>query len=271
MEHLMPQKKTIAIGIIALAIVSSVGIFVFISKNKSDTPTSGDIIALNDTEKQQYLSNEWQKVLVSLQSVSTSTSASTEPLDQSHTAQLARDIFAQYLLLQQNDVAINEEVAKRVAENSIANTQTKAEPSQYTQKNLNIDVSEGKQSISAYNNALVGVFKKRTLQNVDEPLTILYTSLENKDESLLKKLDPVIKSTDVLITDLLAVPVPQNMTALHLELINNYQNVLWALRAIANTYTDPVVSLSAVSVYQTYLDAVSVSLEKINTYLQKNS
>lgn len=80
----------------------------------------------------------------------------------------------------------------------------------------------------------------------------------------LTELDPIIEQTNDILTGMINISVPQSLAVLHLNVINALEEVLENLNDIKSYNTDPIVSLSGVSKYETNATALDSAFQALD-------
>jgi hypothetical protein len=270
----MPNRKTLFILIICFGIVTSVYLF---ARNSNNLP----LLAGNDTaiSANSYINigkntnNDWQKILTNVDPNQNTTTVLTTGGDPnvfdetSLTAQMSRDMFAQYLLVANKPGGVTSDDATQIASAVLSNPEyTKTASIVYTDINLHV-VNTSKDSVKKYTEEMNQIIINYSSQVKVNPLNILLVASESEDEKELAKLDPIILVAKSFISGLIKIDVPRDAVQAHLDLMNSSSNLLSDLEAARVTFTDPVRGLTGIGQYVEHLTGFQTATNNINAYL----
>ena len=121
------------------------------------------------------------------------------------------------------------------------------------------------QNIKSYADTLNNVFKDTDLVlGVMEILQKFILDENNVDTSVLAGLDPTIEQFNQVIEGMLKMSVPESLSTLHLELLNELQKMLEDLNGIQLYETDSIVALSAISQYKTNVTSLQSTVQNLS-------
>lgn len=268
----MPSKKILVTLIICLAIVASISIWQWGIGADLPNPDKNKISIENPAEKAGDNSNlqNWQDILSTINGTTTSVvpntgAGATEPT--TLTDQIAKDFMGQYLILKQSNGSVTPAEATAIAQNALSSADyTKAVGVQYTAKDLNINSQTSKETAQKYMNDGVQMLTKYSSVKSADPLAILNTATKSGKDSDLAKLDPIIAGYDGIILNSLKMTVPSDAVTFHLALLNAISNVEANIKAMRASFTDPVTTFAALSVYKKHLYEIGVAMQGVNNY-----
>lgn len=125
------------------------------------------------------------------------------------------------------------------------------------------------ESIRAYGNRIAEITQINTVESENEAL-ILQKALGTSDKSELDKLDPIYTVYTNIITDTLAMEVPETLAFEHLELLNAYEAILTDIGAMRIAFSDPLYALARTKQYQEDADSLFNALKNIAQKLTEN-
>ncbi len=127
--------------------------------------------------------------------------------------------------------------------NQIASSLNQSLPSKtYTTRDLTVSADNSTSSQLAYIQALIKLNQKN-FQNLQIPINVILENFfANHDDTQLAL---YVHAAENQVNDLLALPVPEQLAAWHLENINLWAKKLSAYSAILNTNNDPVMATVA--------------------------
>lgn len=134
---------------------------------------------------------------------------------------------------------------------------------------LKISPSKTPETFKAYGNSLAEALLQGTIETESE-LTIFARALDKKDESELKKLDPIIVALAVKIDACKKIIVPFTAAEAHLSLLNSLESAKYDISGMKVVFDDPVLAFLALNSYKKSSDKVLVDIAVLKT-LVKNS
>jgi hypothetical protein len=120
----------------------------------------------------------------------------------------------------------------------------------YALTDLTIASSSSKSAIHDYANALMVTLNVHTKASMQETLVIVGTAIDSQNSDELKKLVPIEADYDALTKDLLKVSVPQTLSPLHLQIVNNFSALTESYTDMAHLIDDPVRGLAGMQNYR---------------------
>jgi hypothetical protein len=97
---------------------------------------------------------------------------------------------------------------------------------------------------------------------------ILKRALENNDKEEIKKLEPIITAYKNHLDKFLNVPVPQSATITHLKIINSFSLIASTIEGMRAVFSDPLIALNSVAVYQDNAQELGDSFLGSNEYFK---
>lgn len=274
----MPSNKTFTIIILCGAVVISTWLLF------KETPVSLTSVTKNsaiqvDTYKNsdEGTNDEWKKLLTDLsksdQKIVDLTKNNAVPEDTTVTAQLAKDIFSTYLLTTKTGQPFTSQTADQVVQDVLASPiYTNSGGAVYLTSNLNVSKDDSRAAILRYKDKFNKALATRVyeIKNTDDPMFILNSALQTENELELAKIDPVIKSSQSFMNDLLGMEVPVSAVKVHLGVLNAMSDFLFDLQAMRMVFVDPVKGLTSIGEYNNDLNNFVTALKKINQYFEEN-
>ncbi|MBI4155926.1 MAG: hypothetical protein HY507_01700 [Candidatus Zambryskibacteria bacterium] len=276
----MPSNKTLTVLIICFGVVISIFLFERNPNRPSSAPqNTNGLTAINPAENvsRRNLDNlDWKKILVDMgpgNQIVTNAILSDESFDQTTlTAQMAKDFFAQYLMLKKGGQPITTNEINKITENTLSLPEyTKATGAVYLASNLHINQNSDTESLKKYRDSLNKSVNDR-LEGIgvkEDPMTIFVTAVNKDDEKEMSKLDPIILAGKDIISDLLDVEVPKELVTMHLSLLNTSSNLLLNLEQMRVALTDPVRSFVGANQYPKHMAEFQTALKNLTAYLEQ--
>jgi hypothetical protein len=181
---------------------------------------------------------------------------------------MAREFFALVVSLQQSG-NLNDVSMKALAESISGKIASVEIPDIYDDKSVNV-ITTTPTSIKTYYSALQKLHAKYKNKDIGGELALVGQAIANNDGQALRI--AILTATDYrnFGQDLLAIPVPTSLVALHLELANNYEKNAQTLESMGPMLDNPVAGMSAITKYKKYNDALVNTIEKMATFFKRN-
>jgi type II secretory pathway pseudopilin PulG len=220
----------------------------------------------------------WQKALSDAfgtssawrDSTTNSTSATAEAT-LTPTDMFSEDLFSKYASYQQAGADLTDpDTQQQLIGQVMADGTYIPSPKTYDISDIKISSDSSTDAVITYSTNLQTIFEKDLGPRHQDELTIVQTSLDNDDPSILKQLDPTIASYTLLLKDLLAMRVPTNMADMHINLVNPLSELLFADQGFTQTYTDGLTSIQGLSEYKNGAQDFSDALTAIIQYFNAN-
>lgn len=271
----MPDKKVLTILIICFGLVVSVWLMSDKIGQKATQVAKKDSVSAEPAILTNENTNaDWKKMLTAVDSKSVNFTDLTKnvalPEDDTITDQISRDILTQYMLSAKNGVSVTPEVAKNIADMTLTMPQYKSESVVYLVENLNIvknDTEILKKYKTSLNQAIMPVYYDIS----NDPMEIMLVAIQTDSEKDIKKLDPIIKINEDLVKNLKNMPVPEKLTVLHLNLLNESSAILHVLKSMRTVVTDPIKGFTVLGEYPNHLNAFKEDVIKIDQLLKKSN
>ncbi|MDD5720940.1 MAG: hypothetical protein PHT16_00625 [Candidatus Pacebacteria bacterium] len=195
-----------------------------------------------------------------------SSSTGTENLTQ--TEKFSRELFATVAALNQNgqvDQATIDALSNSLAEKVENSTQRKV----YTISDIKIINIDTKQAIQKYSDALNAIYLKQHIKK-SVPMVLQEFIADETNLDKLLELDPIISQANQTINESLKIQVPQSLSALHLDLINNFQRIEENVSDIKLFDSDPIVAIGAITQYGNNAIALAKSAKNLTDAIKQN-
>lgn len=141
----------------------------------------------------------------------------------------------------------------------------------YEMKDIVVSDASSVDAIRAYGNTAGDIVLKHDIPvGTDPDLLIIYKGLvRNEGEAALKGLDIYLSSYKQIVTDLLLLPVPRPIAAVHLDRINALNAYRDYLQAMRGASSDRFAATAAFNQYQTVLGEYSSSKNALRAAFKK--
>jgi len=254
---------------LALAFALSLGMigvsWAMSQENEALVFESGDLplLEVKAQKKDSAGFSNWERDLLERQSA---TITRTNYTDES-----AKQLLTEYIKAKQNNTKVNEDalIASILESNSSEKIQEEIKFTEYKISDLKISSDNSAKSLKKYGNDL----GKVSVDNIKDPslgseLEILTNAASLDKESELIKLNPIVSYYKNLISELLNVRVPSELSEKHLEIINLFSKILSSVDNLKNFLNDPVRGIYTLSNYANYTIELKDALKKIDIYLK---
>jgi hypothetical protein len=130
-----------------------------------------------------------------------------------------------------------------------------SKPASYTVRDLTV-VKDSNDSLKTYGNSVIQILTNH--QDASEKATLLAvsTATDHNDPSQLKKLPAIAAAYKAILSELLATPVPQTLSPLHVAIINSYSVIVAAYPDMQVSLSDPLRGIVGLQTYEAQLDTL---------------
>ncbi|MBU6426669.1 hypothetical protein KGQ27_00280 [Patescibacteria group bacterium] len=163
------------------------------------------------------------------------------------TDRLGRDFFSRYTMLKQAGLDTNSDMISQAMANTVNSSFNDSPPKTYTADDLRITGATDAASVQAFSNALVGIINSYDVTKNESAVVQEY--LTNNDPSVLGGIDPIVVAYKRIVSELLNVPVPQELSSQDAALINAFATLEFAAEQLRSLAADPVKGLAGVSAH----------------------
>lgn len=182
------------------------------------------------------------------------------------TDQLSREIFSTVATLNQTGI-VDQETIDKLSE-SLANKIQEPSTNRKVFKLNDLKILETNtlQDVNNYNNSLNKIYAKYPVEKsvLDILQKFIIAENDNFDNDILKELDSIVKQSNKIITEIIKIPVPNNLAFLHLDMLNKMQKVVENIDDIKLYDADPIVAMTAISQYEESTANLELSINKLN-------
>ncbi len=229
---------------------------------KADESIDREFIAVRDSDQNGI--EDWQEEFISEEPLTLpAVSSSTFVAPTTVTDIIGVQMFESLLLAKGQGGAggiTEEEIIKRTTEqfNEI-NKDTL-----YTPRDV-ATIPTSPESVRQYANTAASIVLNNNVPNHENELAILDRAMKSGSETELKKLEPLAEAYKKMRDQMLATPVPSDISKQHLDLINVYQALYTSIHNMQFAFSDPVLALMRIQRYQD--DAAGLANGFRNMYL----
>lgn len=194
-------------------------------------------------------------------------SGATDTGTNTQTAQLSRELFANYIAAKQSGETLDADTQAKIIEQTFGNKSLVAPAKVYSTSDIKISASG---DLKTYGNTLGAAFHAGNKQSTEDEIEILQKALASGSGTEIAKLDPIIFDYTAILQKIIATPVPQTYANTHLELVNNLSKVLTDVKGFRGMFDDPIVGLMTVGNYYKDIELMRTSVENIKNIFSQN-
>lgn len=218
--------------------------------------------------------SDWQKTLATIGTTSTpnfeTTNTTGTPVGTitesdeklTSTETLGRKLLVAYTQLQQQGnvtAADQQKLLSQIVDETIASTTPAIAP--YGASDIKITTTaESDAVVAAYRTAIASAINAHGYSTLGTELTNFESAVTNKDESALLPIKKASTAYGAIVKALLAIPAPTSLAQTHLGIINGFAILGASTAEMLQVFTDPVVSLAAVSHYAAGMQLMDTNL-----------
>lgn len=193
------------------------------------------------------------------------------PEDANKTEALAHDLFSAYMLIkQQSGGDLQPQQIEQLSQAFAQRAAGSYAPHIYTKKDLKIGTDSSSGALQSYASALVVIFKDTTAQDT-KTLAVMKDFLSTANNEKLKNLEPSITFHQKTQEKLQTLPVPSEMSDIHLVLLNGTAEMAYLLSGIMNAPTDPVSGVAALGRFEPVRRLLGETLVAAGNYFTNKS
>ncbi|MBP6925532.1 MAG: hypothetical protein KBC22_00530 [Candidatus Pacebacteria bacterium] len=250
----LPSKKFLVslatvIGIILVIII------VIKIKNRYQNTGPNAVVTVGDVVRRDSNNNgipDWQETISQLKagtpgldgSIANPLGAPTE-IPQTYTEQFAQDMFVTLAALSEDNL-LDATSADYVSQNMSSFINKLSSSKTWSRQDLHI-VNNAQQNVEDYlttYNLFIQIYNPTM-----DPITPLQNSMASQDSAPLAELDVIVQHNNDALISLQEVVVPEKFASYHLEIMNSLQGIMDATSGIQQYFTDPLLTFSAILLY----------------------
>ena len=158
---------------------------------------------------------------------------------------------------------------ERIVAEALAKLKPGQEAELYTITNL-ATVADTPQTLRAYGNAVIEVLNNHPKAVLEDTLLAVGNAVDLNDPSQLKSLDDIEAAYRGIASDLVVLVVPQTLSPLHLQVVNNLVLIATTHTDMRAVLTDPLRGLAALKLFQSLTGETGRLFINIAQALDKN-
>ncbi len=139
-------------------------------------------------------------------------------------------------------------------------------PKVYDKSSFTIISDNSKAALFKYGNDLGIIIARNNPKQKHNEITIVENALDSNDPSLLKEIDPIVAAYSNLLKELFTMKVPSVMADFHKNLINSMSELVFAEKGFTKVFSDGVVALESIPVFQNSFKDLTTSMNAIAHY-----
>ena len=192
--------------------------------------------------------------------------------EETQTAKFSQELFSTVTALSQTG-SFDQNAVDALTDSVVTELQNPEVRKVYTLSEVKTISDNSKSAVQIYDNTLRAIFGKVEIsQSVLEVLDEFVGDGETENVEALKKLDPIISQTQMIIKEMVETNVPDGLATFHLDVVNGLQRMLENLSDIKMFDSDVIVVVGAVNKYEenvTLLEEAVIILVQ-NIYIKLN-
>jgi hypothetical protein len=185
------------------------------------------------------------------------------------TDKFSRELFSTVAALNQNgnvDQATVDQIGNSLADNIKNSPQRKI----YTLADIKVTQDNSLKAVKNYNDTLNNIYKKYPSKgNVMDIMQRFIVDTNNVDSSVLTELDPIITQMQNIVSEIVKINTPSDLTQAHLGFINAIERLLENLNDIKLYDSDVIVALGGISQYETNSTLFLSSLKSLQDVISQ--
>ncbi len=189
--------------------------------------------------------------------------------DNTLTAQVSKNFFAQYLLAKQGGQEVTPEMAIEIAESVMQNIPVESNAKQYEIKDIKV-VPKTLESQTAYIETFIRILKANPPKSKENEIDIVTRAIESQDPSDIKKIEQIVQAYKNILTETLKIPVPKDLVPDHMIYINALSSMYTDLSEMSLVLEDPMRGYIGYSHYQKDALVLKIGFEGIQKYFDSN-
>jgi hypothetical protein len=214
--------------------------------------------------------NDWQKVLVGTNPAATkqkslgggTTSTQSQPLTE--TEKLGQSVISDYLKLKQSGGSASTSTINAIIAHALNNSSIVTTAKVYAFPDIKIGKDDSKYADLKYGIDLAAILSKNNIVGNED--VYARDGVEQKDPTILAKIDPIITAYQNILNGLLVTTVPPTLAKTHLDLINAMSQRLLVAKLLRNINTDQAAGLQGVAQYMPALQNLSKAFTELKQY-----
>mgnify|MGYP001614183666 FL=1 len=185
------------------------------------------------------------------------------------TAAYAKQFLTEYLVLKKQKGELTEEDKQNLVDKVMNNVKPLAITDKYTISDIKISGDISKESVKKYAEGMKSIFvdSKNTLPNESEIFNLLLKNIEEENikniELSIKALNDYTILNEKRVEIMLSPSIPENLSKNHLEVVNGFNNIKFAIENMTIAQTDPVKAMMGQKLYDEQMQRIYNALKSI--------
>lgn len=201
------------------------------------------------------------------------------PLENTQTAKLSRELFANYMEAKRLGVPLNAGIQNQIIQQTFSDKSLGLSAKRYSVADIKVAatsatsggvvlVSDVKKYGNDLGKAILAGSSSATgpAQSSASEIEILFAAITEEKPEEISKLAPIVRDYTVTLNQLAQVEVPKDLLGYHLELLNNMSRLLTDIKSFQLIFDDPMVGLVGINNYYPDLEAMTNSIKRIKIF-----
>ena len=201
--------------------------------------------------------------------------AASESKQNTMTAAYARKFLTEYMTLKNQKGELTNADKNNLVEKFMGDIKPLAVTDKYAISSLKISADTSKESVKKYADEMKSIFidHKNTLPSESELFNILLKNIKEKNVQNIglsvKALNNYVIWNEKLAEIMLFLTVPKDLSKNHIELVNGFNNIRFALKNMATAQTDTVKAMMGQKLYEEQMQRIYNALKNIQEIFNK--
>lgn len=258
-EGKIPQDTT--------SVEVSIGDVIEVDADQDGVRDWEEVLYGTDPDKKETIAGTPDKVFVDGRKEEAAKAQALESDDTTETAKFAQEFLSSIIAFQQAGL-ITEENADTLTDSFFEYIKQYPNTLKYTEGSLTVIPKVTPKEQSAYLTVMNSVFLKNPMKG-DTSIISVGLTLRDGNTKRLGNLPKIAAGYEGVVKSLANAKVPQEALGAHLKILNGYDQLGKAVRAMEKIQTDPLPGFIAITRYQSYVDMVSNGLLEFKQLLPK--
>lgn len=202
----------------------------------------------------------------------TTTTSVKKSEDLTVTDKFSQEFFARYIELKRSGKGTISEQDQADLVNLLAEKKYFSVPSKiYTKKDLKILNNVSTTTLHSYGNNIAKIIVENNPGQIDNEFLILEKALRSNNPNEVKKYDKIIKYYKQIIDGFRGIPVSEDVSGSHIEMLNNLSSIMSNIEAMKKVFDDPVFATSNITGFINNFRAFTVTWTNLQDYFQSQN
>ncbi|MEK7589792.1 MAG: hypothetical protein AAB475_00865 [Patescibacteria group bacterium] len=190
---------------------------------------------------------------------------------QTKTDKFAQNLFGKYLSLRKDSQeGLNNENKNFLITSVIEDSLYNEINNKYEISDLNVINNNSEDALKKYGNDFISITKLYSRDLNQDELVVFERMLKTENKEDAEYLKKSSEMYNMAIDKLLNIKTPEDLTLVHLDIVNGYNIISNALSDMSLTFDDPIRGMNGFAVYIAVIDAQIDFFKEIKNYFMEN-